>query len=1005
MTFIALDPFVESRVDAFEASLFHARETDLCQFLPPPNHEKYLLVLVELLRVDLDLAWSRGEQRLVADYRASFPEIFQDAEALQQIAFEEFRLSREAGLRPDPELYQRQYQINTDHWSVPNDYDTKPVVGDVTRKDDEHQWSAPVPTVGGRWYGFQIVELLGRGTFGKTFRAQQTALANRDVVLKFSRLNQREAWRLAQLQHTHIVPVLSVHEYGDHCAICMPYLGRRTLADVLAEAPAEPANNGDRVSGALQLALRLADALDHSHRRGVLHADVKPANILIAEDGQPLLFDFNLAVDTNLPGNDRVQGGTLGYMAPEQLQCWLGDDVEVDHRADIYALGVVLYQLLTGRLPWHLEGECDARIVLANRWLTSPTASGIYPVVSPAVRAILSKCMACSPAERYESAAALRDDIRRHLDDLPLAVAKNDSMGELCRKWMRRHPRLVSATTVGFVALLICIALLTIWLIREAKHRPVAAAQALHAFTADLGELRADFVVASFVPDWADELTVEAENMLTRFALNDPNQVQRTLHLMDDKQCLEWRQNASSLAYMLSNLRYFSALRESVPQGRIQQLRSSLANIELASELAASETMSVALQNRRRQILDALAGLEDHPSSSAELIPGPLPPAVSVDARTAPATAGIADGSDSHSWYDRLFLGLQASDDLDLVAAEGHFRAATRLNPADATSWLLLGDVLRKKHEYEPAAAAFDVASSLSRDSTGAIFQRGLCWLAAGKSNRAIDDFTAVIQRRPDLDSPRLNRALAYLGQERHELALADLNAAMEDGCRESRAYFLRSRVHQKLGHAREALADLQAGLQQTPVDAISWIARGVARMNSDPQAALADFESALKLDPTASEARHNQAHVHAEILDQPQRAIEALNSCLKYDANDTMALAGRGVLRARMGLTESALKDAEQLLKLPLDAITRYQAACIYALCAPEDAKLEDRALGVLAESLRQDPQLAIVLENDPDLNAVHDGSEFRKIVSAIGVLRERESAGKLPGLQGESR
>ncbi len=512
--------------------------------------------------------------------------------------------------------------------------------------------------------------------------------------------------------------------------------------------------------------------------------------------------------------------------------------------------------------------------------------------------------------------------------------------------------------------------------------------------------------MASFEPDWADESDAQAEQMIARFAVDDPAQVQRTLRLLDREQRIEWRQDASSLAYMLSNFRYLSAQREPRAQARLEQLRSSLAYNQLASELAASEPAGVALKHRRQQITDALALMDGgHPSTTTTPLAGTPTGPSSADTSESPTNGTVEDISDGASWYDHLFLGLQARDEHDWATAERQFRQATRRKPDDAANWLLLGDILRKMHENASAAGAFDIAASLLRDNTGAIFQRGMCWLADGKLDRATDDFTTVIQRRPDLDCARLNRALAYVAQDQYELALADLNAALADGCRETRAYFVRSRVQQKLGHLQEAQADIQAGLQQTPVDAISWIARGVARMKRDPQAALDDFESALELDPTASQAWHNQAHVYSEVLDQPQQAINALNSCLQFDANDTMALAGRGVLRARLGSKESALQDAERLLAMPLDAITRYQAACIYALCAAEDAALHARALKLLAESLREDPHLADLLDEDPDLNAINGGPVFQRMASAIGVLRELESGGQLPGPQGESR
>lgn len=1009
MTFLALDPFIESRVEAYEATRLESPQTDLRQFLPPPNHDKYLAVLLELVRVDLDLAWSRGEPRSVAHYRESFPVIFQHPDALQQIVFEEFRLRCEAGERPDPDQFSQQYHVRTDDWPVLNDrdFDTEPLSGDITLASDaqlgaRNTENIPAPTVGTSWLGFQILELLGTGTFGTTFRATQTALAHREVVLKFSQLNHREAWRLARLQHTHIVPVLSVHEFGNHCAICMPYLGRRTLADVINAEPASEGAGQDRVTSALRLVQRLADALDHAHCRGILHGDVKPANVLITDDDQPLLFDFNLAEDANRPASSRIRGGTPAYMAPEQLLSWLGDPAEVDHRADIFSLGVVLYQLLTGRLPWLVPGSLDVREVLDGRSYPPTSATRINPMISPAVNAILTTCLAHSPADRYQSAAALSNDIRLQLDNLPLACARNTSGWELSKKWIRRHPRIVSATTAGVLGTLICAAMLAVWLVREARHRPVAAAQSLQEFTTAWDELRADFATASFDPEWCDDVNARAGRLIRQYVLEDGNHFIRSVRYLNARQQTEWRQNASSLAYMLGNAEYFGAQREPDSGRRLESLRSSLQKNQLASDLAASNPASEALQNQRQRILNAMSQIEGSASSELASISGTLPQHVLIPLNEAGSDQANVAGHVACDWYDLLFLGIQARDHHDLATAELRFRQATRVKPDDATNWLLLGDVLRKQHQYESAAAAFDVASALTMDDTAAIFQRGLCWLASRQLDRALADFSTVIERRPDLDGARLNRALAYMALDQNQLALDDLNAALADSCRETRAFFLRARVQQKLGNSLASQADLTEGLSRTPVDALSWIARGVARMHVDPQAALEDFQSALRLDPWASEARHNLAHVYAEILQQPQPAIEALDQCLRQDADDTLALAGRGVLRARLGKAKLALEDADRLLTLSLDAVTRYQAACICALCAADDRQLAARALSLLAESLRQDPTLTDLLADDPDLKTLHGSTEFGKLVTAISVVREQEAQGQ--PRQGES-
>ena len=176
------------------------------------------------------------------------------------------------------------------------------------------------------------------------------------------------------------------------------------------------------------------------------------------------------------------------------------------------------------------------------------------------------------------------------------------------------------------------------------------------------------------------------------------------------------------------------------------------------------------------------------------LLPPPSSGGTETPTRSAPPT-------ESGSWYDELFCGLSARDEQDWPRAEHHFRRATEGNPQDASAWLLLADALRQLHRYESAVAAYDVASTLAVDDIGTIFQRGMCCLAAGDYRHAVDDFTAFIERRPDVASARLNRALAYIGLNEYEQALTIWIPPWMRDCQETRGYFLRSRVHQTLGH------------------------------------------------------------------------------------------------------------------------------------------------------------------------------------------------------------
>jgi eukaryotic-like serine/threonine-protein kinase len=545
-----LDEFVA----AYESALLRAPNVELSAFLPAPGHRLYAAVLTELIRVELEFGWTQGTPRRLDDYRQRFPEVFQDGKKLGALTFEEFRLRRQAGQKPDPEEYRQRYGVDPADWPTPvaaaqlhsdlaptrrvpegveawalEDSAGDPLrlsvahllVNKGTRLHAQRPSDSPseeelgralraLPEAGTEFLGFQLLAELGRGAFGRVFLARQGELADRPVALKISTDALAESRTLAQLQHTNIVPIYSVHRRNGLHAVCMPFLGTITLAHVLRElrghgrvpqtgralvqtvytcksstqshtaafavgtapmarhaaestAPSTSDTAQDLktlqgltyVQAVLWLVARLADGLAHAHERGILHRDLKPANVLLTDDGQPLLLDFNLSADTKLgPGAEARVGGTLPYMAPEHLDAFRTGSQAVDARSDIYALGVILYEMLTGRHPFPVQRGPLVEMLprmMADRGRMPDVRSG-NPAVTAAVAAVVRHCLEPEPGRRYQRARQLREDLDRHLAHLPLRHLREPSWSERARKWGRRHPRLSSATGVALVA-------------------------------------------------------------------------------------------------------------------------------------------------------------------------------------------------------------------------------------------------------------------------------------------------------------------------------------------------------------------------------------------------------------------------------------------------------------------------------------------------------------------------------------------------------------------------
>ncbi len=242
--FQQLDDYVE----AYEAARELEVHLDVADFVPPADHPQWGETIVELVRVDLEYRWRSGHGRSVEQYQGLFPEVLQRGENLEKVAFEEYRLRRLAGDCVTRDDFRQRFAIDTDDWPELPLGDAGSQAPTLSCQDaglrELSQWAPQwsermaaaareMPQVGDRFEGFDLVGELGRGAFGRVFLARQDDLARRFVALKITPQFSEESQRLAQLQHTNIVPIFSVHRTERLQAICMPFLGPNTLADLL----------------------------------------------------------------------------------------------------------------------------------------------------------------------------------------------------------------------------------------------------------------------------------------------------------------------------------------------------------------------------------------------------------------------------------------------------------------------------------------------------------------------------------------------------------------------------------------------------------------------------------------------------------------------------------------------------------------------------------------------------------------------------------------------------
>jgi eukaryotic-like serine/threonine-protein kinase len=262
----------------------------------------------------------------------------------------------------------------------------------------------------GQTFGsYRLEELLGRGGMGEVYSARHLRLTNRHAAVKvlpsslatepdFLRRFEQEAISAASLDHPNILPVWDYGEQDGQPYLAMPLVTGGSLKELLEQ------HGSLSLADAERYLTPIADALDYAHERGIIHRDVKPANILLRDDGRPLLADFGIAKAIEA---GQTQGltragtgvGTPEYMAPEQIEG------RAERRSDLYSLGVVLYEMLTGRVPY--DGATPYEIAYKQIYTPLPPISQVRAGLPPAIEQMLNKALAKDPAQRYSTGADL----------------------------------------------------------------------------------------------------------------------------------------------------------------------------------------------------------------------------------------------------------------------------------------------------------------------------------------------------------------------------------------------------------------------------------------------------------------------------------------------------------------------------------------------------------------------------------------------------------------------
>jgi serine/threonine protein kinase/Tfp pilus assembly protein PilF len=809
--------------------------------------------LVARLAEEMTEAWRQGACPRAEQYLDRYPALWDLPAAIMDLVYEEICLRREHGAAVDrQELIER-----FPRWTA--EIEVLLSCAGVLE--------GPASTGlarGGEWVGdFRLLSEIGRGGSGRVFVATQASLGHRPVVVKISRCQGDEHLCLARLQHTHIVPLLSVYDDPDQAqrVLCMPYFGGLSLAEVLVqlaggpnsshteerrtgrrirelldiarvEAPvaltcgrnpaAQFLDNASYVQAVAWMGACLAEALDYAHARGLVHLDLKPANVLVTADCQPMLLDFHLAREPLLPGDCSNRfGGTPAYMSPEQKRAMTalqnGEAISdtIDGRSDIYSLGMVLYEALGGT-----RANADASTVRAK--CAGSEGSGQAPSrarplhrchsgVAIGLSDIVAKCLSQDARDRYQEARSLADDLWRHLNDRPLRGVPNRSIRERWRKWRRRKPHLLPLLGM-LVALLMATGGALALMLDECYQRADDARAAL-----DNGQKMLH------KGHFADAASVFESGLSQLGSLPTNGDLKR--RLTRQVRVAKRAQAARALHEIADRIRFYYGVELMPAPGGKRELEALEATCHdfwdkrhlILEELAGDFEPEIE-QRIRVDVLDLailwtslrvrLAEAEQIVAArrealrlldQAESLFGPN--AVLYHERAVHAAAlqradlvrDARRGESEHpprAAWEHYAIGRSLLQADRLADAAGHFEQALAIEPNGLWPNFYEGVCCYRLNRFDSAAMAFTVCTTLAPTMPACFHNRALAFIGLGQGDRAKQDFDRALQLDPTFADAAFNRGLLHFQENHLAPAAADLQCALHHGAQPARAHY-----------------------------------------------------------------------------------------------------------------------------------------------------------------------------------------------------------------------
>ncbi|OAI45328.1 hypothetical protein AYO44_02685 [Planctomycetaceae bacterium SCGC AG-212-F19] len=938
---------VQATLADFERNWNGGKLAEMLPRLPPAGQPLRAVMLLGLIRIDLHRQWQGGRHNRVESYLELCPELGTLAQPPMELIQAEFDARRQANQPADVADFMRRFPAQAEQIRTVLEATMETATGSAapamaTTETVVHPAAgrrgglpAEFPCNFGR---YRLLRVLGRGGMGAVYLAHDDQL-DRPVALKVPLIQPtdgpdvlprfyREARAAATLRHANICPVYDVGEIDGIPYLTMAFIEGTPLADMVKGKKQLPQRQ------AAELVRQTALAMQEAHRRGVIHRDLKPANIHITPTGEPVIMDFGIARRTDKDGERLTRTGQLmgtpEFMAPEQAR---GDTEATGPLSDVFSLGVILYRLLAGRVPF--EGQLLELLVKITT--EDPTRPSNYrPELDRRLEEICLKAMSRVPADRFATMGDFAGALESYLQHAPADAPADEATTigshpvvvtpvslpagsilpggappvEPKSAWQAvttsdtaitpppapPTPRRGWGVVVGVLAALLVVGPLAYWLLT----RPAPVPPTTGAVAVPVTGPRAT-VPASAIDTPSVDLTSAQE----AFAGKD---YERAVALLDKALQREPNDGAAVLL-----------------RGRAQQARGEL------DKAIADYTNALRFPAQQRGETYRLRGLALLAKQQPDAALKDLSAAIDLDRRDAAALAGRAEANLALKKYDAAIADARNAEEID---------NGLRLDRILVQAYAGRGLLQIGQKQYPQAVATFSEAIALDPKGEALRMRRGDAYRGQEEFARAIDDYLAAWRlnpRTPEIDR-RLDETYAqllerYLRMKDYAGALDAVSGKIKAQPASPWGYYHRGKVYHACdgdGDAARAVEDYtRAGQldQKLAADLPRRLGESYARLGEsyfrrkDYEGAVAEFDRRLKEDNKNSWAYTQRGRAY-QLQGEQKQALADFDAAIKLDATDALTHRYRGDAYAELGQLAEAVKDFETAVALNPDDV-----------------------------------------------------------------------------------